>query len=92
MPDTENRYSSDEEINEENIDEFDPLSLQSDEFRPETRIIHKKCFDCEKLRTNFAWCQSCETTWFKENYSRWTTGNLQLDLIIQKSQAEANIS
>ncbi|CAG8464874.1 11138_t:CDS:2 [Ambispora gerdemannii] len=42
--------------------------------------------------TNFAWCQYCETTWFKEKYSSCTTGNLQLDLIIQKSQAEASIN
>ncbi|CAG8488208.1 4313_t:CDS:2 [Ambispora gerdemannii] len=54
----------------------------SDELDPrplqsdEFRIIHKKCFHYEKFRTNFAW----------------TTGNLQLDLIIQESQAEANIS
>ncbi|CAG8618604.1 8005_t:CDS:2 [Ambispora gerdemannii] len=71
----ENRELNDEEIeysnNEESDDELDS--------------IHKKCFDCGKFRTNFAWCQPCETTWFKEKYQGWTTGNLQLDLIIQKS-------
>ncbi|CAG8509309.1 2361_t:CDS:2, partial [Ambispora gerdemannii] len=82
----ETRHLTDEDI-EDSTDE-----ASSDEFHTETRIIHKKCFDCGKFRTNFAWCQSCETTRFKENYSKWTTGNLQLDLIIQKSQAEANIS
>ncbi|CAG8672357.1 5032_t:CDS:2, partial [Ambispora gerdemannii] len=92
----EHRYLTDEEIedsnNEESGNELDSIQLRSDEFRAETRIIHKKCLNCGNFRTNFAWCQSCETTWFKEKYSSWTTSNLQLDLIIQKSQAEASIS
>ncbi|CAG8587753.1 9355_t:CDS:2 [Ambispora gerdemannii] len=65
-------------ISEESGDELDPVILQP-EFLPETRIIHKKCFDCRKFMTNFAWCQPCETTWFKENYSRWTTGSSVAD-------------
>ncbi|CAG8529168.1 2393_t:CDS:2 [Ambispora leptoticha] len=68
------------------------IQFQSDEYHTEAQIIHKKWFDCGNFRTNFACCHSCETIWFKENYSNWTTGNLQLDSIIQKSQAEANIS
>ncbi|CAG8592836.1 3021_t:CDS:2 [Ambispora leptoticha] len=88
----ENRDLSDVDFNSEESGDELSIQFQSDEFRTEAQIIHKKCFDCGNFRTNFAWCHSCETTWFKENYSRWTTGDLQLDSIIQKSQAEANIS
>ncbi|CAG8600272.1 10436_t:CDS:2 [Ambispora gerdemannii] len=68
----ENRELNDEGIeysnNEESDGELDSILLQPGEFRNETRIIHKKCLDCGKFRTNFAWCQPCETTWFKEKY------------------------
>ncbi|CAG8667587.1 13643_t:CDS:2, partial [Ambispora leptoticha] len=77
--------------NEESDDEL-VIQFQTEEFHSEAQITHKKCFDCENFRTNFAWCHSCETTRFKENFPNWTTGNLQLDLIIQKSQVEANVS
>ncbi|CAG8652353.1 8657_t:CDS:2, partial [Ambispora leptoticha] len=88
----ENRDLSEVDSNSEESGDELSIQFQSDEFRTEAQIIHKKCFDCGNFRTNFAWCHSCETTWFKENYSKWTTGDLQLDSIIKKSQAEADIS
>ncbi|CAG8459486.1 4563_t:CDS:2 [Ambispora gerdemannii] len=84
----ENRDLTDEEIedlnNEESDDELDSIRLQSDECRAETRIINKKCFDCGNFKTNFAWCQSCETTWFKEKYSSWTTDSVAITFGISK--------
>ncbi|RIB22787.1 kinase-like domain-containing protein [Gigaspora rosea] len=40
---------------------------------------------CEKT-TNPAWCQECGITYFKNNFSNWTSGNQKIDEIIKETQ------
>ncbi|CAG8542233.1 10754_t:CDS:2 [Paraglomus occultum] len=47
------------------------------------------CRDCGRARTIFNWCHACESQWFQENFSTWTSGNEQIDAIVRASQENA---
>ncbi|CAG8458596.1 6498_t:CDS:2 [Paraglomus occultum] len=46
------------------------------------------CPDCRFPRTNFAWCQYCESQYFEEN-SSWDSGSIQLNRLIKETQLGA---
>src|ERR1043165_1433592 len=48
-----------------------------------------KCLECRKERTSVGWCKDCEINSFKENFSRWTSGNLKIDDFIKHTQLNA---
>ncbi|UZO03872.1 uncharacterized protein OCT59_024273 [Rhizophagus irregularis] len=44
------------------------------------------CKDCKQPKITFAWCQ-CK---FQQNFKNWTSGNNEIDKLIQKAQLKAN--
>jgi hypothetical protein len=48
-----------------------------------------KCFD-KYVIVEYKWCKSCQINYLKENFTNWTSGNKQLDYIIQKIQLSIN--
>jgi len=52
-------------------------------------VLYGNCRDCGKARTIFNWCHACESQWFQENFSNWTSGNEQIDAIVRTSQENA---
>ncbi|CAJ0625708.1 5845_t:CDS:2 [Entrophospora sp. SA101] len=55
----------------------------SNEFCKRTYL---KCKKCQKPRTGYSWCQSCETKIFEQQFESWTSGNEKLDEMIKSSQ------
>jgi hypothetical protein len=48
-----------------------------------------KCGECNKPGTGIRWCQPCNAKRFKENFKNWTSGNKDIDELIQHSQLNA---
>lgn len=49
----------------------------------------KDCPECGKPRISFGWCKDCETNSMKENFPNWTSGNKEIDKLIQCTQLNA---
>ena len=48
------------------------------------------CKECEQPYTGFgSWCQSCNSKRFQQNFKNWTSGNSDVDKLIQESQLNA---
>src|SRR5215216_2072556 len=47
------------------------------------------CGECKEPGTGFNWCQPCNAKRFKENFKNWTSGNKDIDELIQHSQLNA---
>src|SRR4051794_28996000 len=47
------------------------------------------CGECYEPGTGFRWCQPCNAKRFKENFKNWTSGNKDIDELIQHSQHNA---
>ena len=47
------------------------------------------CKECKQPFTNYYWCQSCNAKHFQENFKNWTSGNSDVDKLIQESQLNA---
>ncbi|CAG8522012.1 8624_t:CDS:2 [Funneliformis mosseae] len=47
------------------------------------------CGECYKPGTGWHWCQPCNSKRFKENFNKWTSGNKNVDELIQESQLNA---
>ena len=59
----------------------------------ELKTRYKKnglCKECKQLNTSFGWCQSCNSKHFQQNFKNWTSGNHEVDELIQKTQLKAN--
>jgi predicted nucleic acid-binding Zn-ribbon protein len=52
----------------------------------------KKCETCGKKYTDamYKWCKSCQVNNFKNNFSKWTSGNKKIDDFIQGTQLKAD--
>ncbi|CAG8567574.1 2726_t:CDS:2, partial [Racocetra fulgida] len=48
-----------------------------------------KCFECGDTNSGSNWCSKCEIDFLRRNFSKWTSGNVNIDLIIQKTQTTA---
>ena len=47
------------------------------------------CGECNEPGTGFNWCQLCNAKRSKENFNNWTSGNKNIDELIQHSQLNA---
>ena len=59
----------------------------------EQRIINKEfglCSDCNQPKTEWNWCQHCNSKRFQQNFDKWTSGNDTIDKFIQDAQLNAD--
>jgi hypothetical protein len=47
------------------------------------------CIECGYPRTGYSWCQNCESYRFEKQFPHWTSGNIEIDDFIRKSQKHA---
>src|SRR5437763_12964468 len=51
--------------------------------------VYGICGECNEPGTGIVWCQPCNAKRFKENFENWTSGNKDIDELIQHSQLNA---
>jgi hypothetical protein len=51
--------------------------------------VYGICGECNQPGTGEYWCQPCNAKRFKENFKNWTSGNKNIDELIQHSQLNA---
>src|ERR1044072_610905 len=51
--------------------------------------VYGICGECNEAGTGMRWCQPCNAKRFKENFKNWTSGNKDIDELIQYSQLNA---
>jgi hypothetical protein len=75
-------------INSANIKELDDeiVFMEDLEKRKEAYGI---CGECNEPGTGDYWCQPCNAERFKKNFKNWTSGNKDIDELIQYSQLNA---
>ena len=47
------------------------------------------CKECKQPNTGDYWCQSCNGKRFQQNFQNWTSGNHDIDELIQRTQLKA---
>ncbi|CAB4414817.1 unnamed protein product [Rhizophagus irregularis] len=47
------------------------------------------CKICNQPKTDYIYCRSCNSQYFKQNFKNWTSGNHDVDEFIQKAQLKA---
>ena len=47
------------------------------------------CEECKQINTDYDWCQPCNSRRFQQNFKNWTSGNSDVDKLIQESQLNA---
>jgi hypothetical protein len=55
----------------------------------ENKYYCEKC-DNEYTNTTFKWCKSCQLNDLKKNFTNWTSGNINVDNLIQEMQLKLN--
>ncbi|RIA90277.1 kinase-like domain-containing protein [Glomus cerebriforme] len=50
---------------------------------------HGLCKECKQPNSGHHWCQSCSSKRFQKNFKNWTSGNPNVDKLIQESQFNA---
>src|ERR1043166_7998921 len=81
----------------EQIKKFDHQSLtEEQELLIDKLILNEKlkecykkfglCNKCKQPKNNYDWCRSCT---FQQNFKNWTSGNHEIDELIQKVQLKA---
>ena len=50
---------------------------------------HGLCKECSQPKTDYNWCQSCNSKHFQQEFNKWTSGNKEIDEFIQKFQLNA---
>src|ERR1700733_10969686 len=59
------------------------------------KLVFKKikkyglCKKCIRPNTGYNWCQSCNGKRFQQNFQNWTSGNHDIDELIQRTQLDA---
>jgi hypothetical protein len=83
--------SKTESIIEENNNTVDKFEFPN--INMEKRIHDNQTFglcpECNRPNTFNNWCKECNSKKFKQNFDNWTSGNMQIDKFIQKSQLSA---
>ena len=51
--------------------------------------VYGICGECNEPGTGQSWCQPCNAKRFEENFKNWTSGNKDIDELIQYSQLNA---
>jgi len=86
----EHSYKSYCELTEEQKSLIDEL-IPNEELR-ERYKEYGLCKECSQPNTSynyFAWCQSCNSKHFQQDFNKWTSGNKEIDEFIQKFQLNA---
>jgi hypothetical protein len=63
--------------------------LITDKELKERYVRNGLCKNCKQPRTGHRYCQSCDSQRFKQNFKNWTSGNHDVDELIQKAQLKA---
>ncbi|GBB93950.1 hypothetical protein RclHR1_02260015 [Rhizophagus clarus] len=58
----------------------------------ETSETINTCQECNQEYTNYSWCHPCNSKRFKNNFKNWTSGNANIDKLIQDNQLNAKTS
>ncbi|POG80186.1 kinase-like domain-containing protein [Rhizophagus irregularis DAOM 181602=DAOM 197198] len=69
-------------------DDIDDRIIYMDEIEKRKEIFGI-CGECNEPGTGGYWCQPCNAKRFKENFKNWTSGNEDVDELIQHSQLNA---
>ena len=48
------------------------------------------CKECDQEKTGYDWCKACNAKHFQQNFSKWSSGNVDIDKFIQDTQLSAN--
>src|SRR4051812_37926788 len=51
--------------------------------------VYGICGECNEPGTGRHWCRPCNAKRFKENFKNWTSGNKDVDELIQHAQLDA---
>ncbi|EXX64697.1 hypothetical protein RirG_140360 [Rhizophagus irregularis DAOM 197198w] len=51
--------------------------------------VYGICGECNEPGTGQNWCQPCNAKRFEDNFKNWTSGNKDIDKVIQESQLNA---
>ena len=51
--------------------------------------VYGICGECNEPGTGYKWCQHCNAKRFKNNFKNWTSGNKDIDEVIQQAQLNA---
>ncbi|EXX71116.1 uncharacterized protein OCT59_016967 [Rhizophagus irregularis] len=71
---------------DETISFFKKVNIMDLEKRKE---VYGVCGECNQPGTGLYWCQPCNAKRFEENFKNWTSGNKNIDELIQQSQLNA---
>ncbi|RHZ84043.1 hypothetical protein Glove_86g128 [Diversispora epigaea] len=52
--------------------------------------LYGKCNECNQDNTELRWCNSCNSKRFKSEFDNWTSGDTEIDELIQQTQLKAN--
>src|SRR3954452_14754877 len=50
---------------------------------------HGRCKHCNEINTGYNWCLTCNSTRFRNDFDKWTSGNKEIDYFIQNTQIHA---
>jgi len=81
-------FKSYRELNEEQKLLIDKL-IPNEELK-QCYIVYGLCKGCKQPNTGYSWCQSCNSRRFQQNFKNWTSGNSDVNKLIQESQFNAN--
>src|SRR6266498_794287 len=48
------------------------------------------CEECNQGNTDAYWCKACNAKHFQQNFEKWSSGNVDIDKVIQDTQLSAN--
>ena len=58
----------------------------------ELKKYYKKyglCWECKQPKTHYEWCRVCNAKRFQQNFKNWSSGNNDVDKLIQNAQLKA---
>src|SRR5436305_13926 len=68
--------------------EVDERTIYMDDLEKRKKV-YGICGECGEPGTGKYWCQSCNAKRFRDNFKNWTSGNKNIDELIQQSQLNA---
>src|SRR5947207_13180641 len=72
------------QLTEEQIDELIPNEELRERYKE-----HGLCKECSQPNTGCGWCQSCNSKHLQQDFNKWTSGNEEIDELLQKFQLNA---
>jgi hypothetical protein len=75
-------------VNSANIKKIDDRVIYMEDLE-KRKEVYGICGECNEPGTGGSWCQLCNVKRFKENFKNWTSGNKDIDELIQYSQLNA---